>query len=888
MTKPEKFSLKGWLDRLKAFGPGKQNLRTASGVPGLIPGRGERVDAVSSALPWEDCTPDGLFTLRGVKPESPEGLGFTVEIYPQTGVTAEMEKTLIGLAAPLEPGAVLSITCFASSAVRGIAELMHPEKRERDAFPPLSEEAEGIIDASTAYAAENLVRGAVEQLTPQAPVYPRHWRVWLSVVIPTTKPDDETVREKVLTARRAIVAVLEQAGLYMGIWDADVLVGTASEILNPQLVRSGDFVRPSANPFEPPFVQVMKADTEVTIEKHRTRFASLDKSSEVHAVGLSVEEYGGHISLALTSQMLGELGRGGHQIPCPFLFTSIISVLDNASERVKAVSHRMRALQMSHTPISQISPWYPEKARQWTIAVNSFQTEGGIARVAHQYLLLAPADLEAEAVHSAQSIARKAGMDVRRTTCLHAQSLMAALPMCAGPLLVDDMRRCFRIPRRTLATGICGAPVMTEWQGTPTRDDRDRRTPLLTLVGRRGQIMHIDPFANPSGNYSATIVGKPGSGKSVVMNQLAFSCLAQGGLVWIIDVGRSYEKTCAVLDGAFLVFDKEHVWDLNPFAILEALAGEDRTEGIESVVAILGELVSPGKPLPDLERSVLINLVASAALTAALKGEIATLADLDALLAKRAAEDRRLQDLRMQLEPYLNGPLSKWFDGSGRPIDFKSRLTVLELEGLSAHPALRQAVLMTLMLWIEKTMSLDRRTVKLVLIDEAWDLMGSGHSGKFIASGFRRARKHKGGFVVATQSLADFFKSETAEAAWSCADTRIYLRQDAECLSSLEAKGQLATDPWFRAALPSLTTVRGSWSEMIVKVGDAPPAIGRLVLDRYMQVLYSSLPAEVSAVNAWRQAGASMAFAVNAVAQGQFEPTPEALAKLNPHEDEEE
>ena len=36
----------------------------------------------------------------------------------------------------------------------------------------------------------------------------------------------------------------------MGVWDADVLVGTASEILNPQLVRSGDFVRPSANPFE--------------------------------------------------------------------------------------------------------------------------------------------------------------------------------------------------------------------------------------------------------------------------------------------------------------------------------------------------------------------------------------------------------------------------------------------------------------------------------------------------------------------------------------------------------------------------------------------------------------------------------------------------------------
>lgn len=290
-----------FIEILRRIRPGHENLKVASGIPGFIPGTGERVDAFSTALPWESATPDGLFTLKGDKPENPEGLGFAIEIFPQTGVTSEMEKTLIGLAAPLEAGSVLSITAFASSAVRGIAELMVPEARVPDAFPPLSPEAEGIIDTATNWAAENLVKGAVEQLTPQAPVYPRHWRVWLTVVIPTTKPNDEEVREKVLTARRAISAVLEQAGLFMGVWDADVLVGTAAEILNPQLVRSGDFVRPSANPFEPPSVQVMKADTEVTVEKHRIRFETLDRKSAVHAVGLGVEHYGGHISLALTS-----------------------------------------------------------------------------------------------------------------------------------------------------------------------------------------------------------------------------------------------------------------------------------------------------------------------------------------------------------------------------------------------------------------------------------------------------------------------------------------------------------------------------------------------------------------------------------------------------------
>lgn len=876
------------LKHLKALFSTRSNLTVESGMPGFRHGDVAKVDRLSSFLPWESVTDDGLFILKGKRPEEAEGLGFTIEIFPQTGVTDEMEKSLLGITTALPPNATVAITAYASPAIEGLTELMMPDAHQPDAFTPLTDNARSLMHAAIKSAMANLNRGARHQITPGAPVVIRHWRVWLSVVIPGANPMDEKLREATLTARRAITAVLEQSGLFMGHWDAHTLVGTAAELLNPQSVRAQQFVRPAANLFESPSAQIMRADTEVTVTKHHVRFSDSSyvrgethEDHSVHAVGLTVESYPERKwSLLTATGLLGESTRGGSQIPCPFLMTSIISLLDSASERVKAEGHRMRAMQMSKTPISQLSPWYPEKAQQWTIAVKSFQTEGGLARVSHQMVLLAPSGNEAEAVHAAQTIARKVGVEMRRTTCLHAQTLLASLPMAAGPLMAQDLKQACRLQRRTLATGLYGSPIMTEWQGTGARDDRHRRTPLLTLIGRRGQVMHVDPFANQSGNYSMTIVGKPGSGKSVVMNQLAFSTLAQGGLVWIIDVGRSYEKMAGVLDGEFLVFDKDHIWDLNPFAILNALAGDDRNEGIESVVAILGELLSPGRPLPDLERSVLINTVASAAITAERQGRLATLADLDHAIATLAVTDRRLDDLRMQLEPYLHGPLSRWFDGSGRPVNFTNRFTVLELEGLSAHPALRQAVLMTLMLWIEKTMARDRSTVKLVLIDEAWDLMGSGHSGKFIASGFRRARKHKGGFVVATQSLADFFKSETAQAAWQCADTRLTLRQDGEVLSALESQGLMTTDPWFRAALGSLTTVRGAWSEMIVKVGDAPPAIGRLVLDRFSQVLFSSLPAEVTAVNTWREAGATMTTAVQAVAHGFMTPSKEAIDAL--------
>lgn len=864
----------------------KSNLRIKGAVPGFRPGDARLIDRFGDMLPWDWVDKNGFFVTRGHTPSTPEGIGFTVEIAPQTGITEQMEKSLLGLTTTLPIGATLAITAYASPQVEAITEPMLAPEVGLDAFSPLDPDSRDILVRSMSARRETLNRGARHQLTPQAPVMVRHWRVWVSVVIPTAKPTDPDVLEEAATARRSIATVLDQSGLYLGVGDGQTLVTTVAELLNPAQVHARDFHTPIFNPFESPSRQVMLPDTEITVEKDRVLFTSTqakakDPSSVMSAVGLMVTRYPEHRwSLADATSLLGEMGRGGSQIPTPFLMTSLCRLLDPATEKVFADTHRMRALQMSQTPLSQLSPYYHEKARQWNAASKSFESEGGLALVAHQLLILAPEALEAEAVNAALTVARKSGVELRRTTCLHAQSLFSALPMAAGPILCDDLRAMGRLERRTLATALYGAPVMCEWQGSPARDDRDRKTPLLTLLGRRGQIMHVDLFANPNGNYSATIVGKPGSGKSVVMNALAVSTLAQGGLVWVIDVGRSYEKTANLLNGSFLEFDAEHVWDLNPFRTLTLLGGSAQEEAVESVVAILGELLSPFAPLPDLQRAILISLVANCARQAAKEGRAATLAELDRGLAEFAKTDRRLDDLRIQLSPYLTGPLSKWFDGSGKPLNFTSRLTVLELEGLSAHPALRQAVLMTLMLFIEKTMEKDRATVKLVLIDEAWDLMSSGHSGRFIEHGFRRARKHKGSFVVATQSIQDFFQSETAQAAWDCADTRIFLRQDAEVITALEAMGKLAPDPYFREAMASLTTMRGSWSEMLVRVGDAPPAIGRLVLDRFTQVLFSSLPAEVQAVNGWRRTGASMAEAVNLVASGYMTPSKELLAEL--------
>lgn len=100
----------------------------------------------------------------------------------------------------------------------------------------------------------------------------------------------------------------------------------------------------------------------------------------------------------------------------------------------------------------------------------------------------------------------------------------------------------------------------------------------------------------------------------------------------------------------------------------------------------------------------------------------------------------------------------------------------------------------------------------------------------------------------------------------------LFLRQDTGQVATLMTRGDFVADEGFLATLKSLTTVAGQYSEILVQTGDCPPAVGRLTIDRLSQLLFSSNPAEVTAIQAWREAGADILTALQNVAAGRFAP----------------
>jgi conjugal transfer ATP-binding protein TraC len=255
------------------------------------------------------------------------------------------------------------------------------------------------------------------------------------------------------------------------------------------------------------------------------------------------------------------------------------------------------------------------------------------------------------------------------------------------------------------------------------------------------------------------------------------------------------------------------------------------------------------------------------------KGRAMTITDIHALLATGRLDedantdtegDRRLKDLAAMLTPYAReGTYGKYFDREAS-IDFDSDFIVLELEELKAKKDLQTVVLLIVMYRITREMYFSRDRKKIVIIDEAWDLLSGGATAEFIEAGYRRARKYKGAFMSATQGVDDYYRNPAAKAALDNSDWMFLLRQKPESIEMMDKLGQLTMDDAMKRLLQSLRTEHGAYSEVFIH-SPAGNGVGRLIVDPYSLLLFSSRAEDFSAINAKRSEGLSVSQAIDAV-----------------------
>lgn len=794
-----------------------------------------------------------------------DGLGFLLELMPQSGADERMAEVLVSLYANCPPATGLQFHLFASPHIRQqlrqYTNLRVEDADQAERAQPWGRPVpdENLFRKLARQRVHHLLRGTQASLTSGFHYTLRDFRLMLSVTVPGDG-EDLARREALLTLRDSIAATLRSAMLPNRVCDASDLINWCALFTNPDRIAHSD--HPDLN---------FDDDRQLHYDNGREirdQIVDFDTIQDPHPGGLtlwketseevlearfySIKSFPERFALWQMGSLIGDLMQPALQYSAPFLITLGVHMLDpNATKSIVTANH-VRATQNAKSKMADVMPDVRKKLDDWAAAANAIDTGGSLVSLYHQLAIFTHPDKAAAAHEAANAIWRARGFQLNADAYMHRQALLASLPMTLSPRMHKDLAKMRRVTRKTMSNAIHMAPLIAEWRGT--------RTPALVFGGRRGQLMTLDLFDNDLGNYNFAIIGAPGSGKSVLMNEMAWSYRAIGAKVWMLDLGRSFEKLCRKARGTYIEFRSDVNLCLNPFTIVQ-----DIHEDIDMLVPGIAKMASMQHQLDEVQYKAISAMVLQLWRS---HGQDLTITGLrDAFKTGSIPElgvvnDQRIKDLAIMLNPYARGgQYERFFEGRAN-VDFSNDFVVIENEELKRRPDLHAVVNILLLHRITGEMYLTRNRRKVLFIDELKQQLGDIGAddpvkAAVVEEAARRARKYGGALGTATQSADDYYGSAQMEAAFNCSDWVFLLRQKPESIEMLDRKGRLTMDEPKKRLLNSLRTEAGAFSELYISspVGEG---VARNILDPATHLLFSNKLEDNAPIDALRAQGRSI------------------------------
>lgn len=418
------------------------------------------------------------------------------------------------------------------------------------------------------------------------------------------------------------------------------------------------------------------------------------------------------------------------------------------------------------------------------------------------------------------------GVEMIEEDALGLNIYLQSLPMMYHPESDKGLKRAFTMMSSNVADML---PLYGSFQGTATPD--------VLLQNRRGELVFFSPFDSEVAPHTV-VTGVSGAGKSFMMNYTLASAARRGAHVVVVDKGNSYKNLCEILGGQYVVFDPNHPVRINPIGRAE----EMDKERLIAVKGILAEMCAQGEePVRKEERTLLENAVLRA-VEVKKTGEV-ILSDVYRALQEEVRTGPRtlgrdMDRLLLSLKPFVgNGAYAGYFDGPSE-IDFTRSFTVFELGELAKRQEVASSVLLAIIqnvgAFFSAPQNLGRK--KYLVIDEAWSLLKTAATAKFLEDVLRTYRKLNAAAVLVTQQVTDF-AGPTGEAIRANAPNRIFLRQTSETVLAMEKLFELT--PEVKDAIASLVTAKGRFSEMFIE-GSNGRGVARLVPSPELYTAFST------------------------------------------------
>lgn len=273
------------------------------------------------------------------------------------------------------------------------------------------------------------------------------------------------------------------------------------------------------------------------------------------------------------------------------------------------------------------------------------------------------------------------------------------------------------------------------------------------------------PDREPTSGHSL-ILGRPGSGKSVLAAFLMAMARRAGARLFVFDYRAGMEMAVRAMGGSYSTIRAGRPTGLNPLATEIDLRGQ---AWLADWLAAL--LERPEQPLSPVQTNRLQEVVRQNA--GARDARLRNWSDFASLLVSTDDDG----DLFERMQEWCGNGRYSWIFGAGTQDSFEigGEVSGFDLTGIldSESPRERMAVLSYLFRRVERVIEDRRPTV--ILIDEAWKALDNDYFAERLNNWLVTARKQNAVVVMMTQYASQLERSRTGKTIIEAVPTQILL-----------------------------------------------------------------------------------------------------------------
>lgn len=353
------------------------------------------------------------------------------------------------------------------------------------------------------------------------------------------------------------------------------------------------------------------------------------------------------------------------------------------------------------------------------------------------------------------------------------QGMNSVMPMCTDQLQI----------RRNMNTGA----ISTSFPFT-SADLTQEKGILYGVNMHNNGLVIFDRFSLENANM--VVFAKSGAGKSFTVKLEALRSMMVGSEVIIIDPENEYQKLSDAVGGSYIRLSLNSDVRINPFDLPKVIDSEDANDALRANLVTLHGLfrlmlggnqaaLTPNEEA-DLDQA-LIDTYARAGITSdplTHQSTPPTIMNLyDTLLHMGSSGPQLAQRLRK----YTTGTFAGIFSQQSN-VDINNQMVVFNIRDLEDE--LRPVAMYIVLSHIWNVVRADKRQ-RLLIVDEAWQLMQYEDSANFLFSLAKRARKYYLGLTTITQDVEDFMSTKMGRAIVANSSMQLLLKQSSAAVDVL-------------------------------------------------------------------------------------------------------